>query len=389
MAHSKTNKPLFSPENPAILALSNGQIFQGISIGSAGVTTGELVFNTAMSGYQEILSDPSYAEQIVTFTTPHIGNVGVNSDDQESYHIHAAGVVIRESSPVTSNWRARQSFTEYLKTQGIVAIAGVDTRALTRLLRDQGALNATISTDTHDIEHALRLARSYPGLENIDLAKRVTTHRIKSWSTGSLQPDSSIITPEQQPHIVAYDYGIKHNMLRLLKDQGCRLTVVPADMPANEVIALKPDGVLLSNGPGDPAACFYAITNIQYLLDHDVPLLGICLGCQLLALACGAKTKKMAFGHHGANHPVSCLKTHTVSITSQNHGFCIDEQQLPDQLTITHRSLFDNTIQGIAHQHKPAFGFQGHPEASPGPHDAMPLFTQFIQRIQENYAAKN
>lgn len=358
----------------AILALENGDIFHGTSIGVTGDTTGEIVFNTSMTGYQEILTDPSYAGQIVTLTHPHIGNVGANKADCESTKIWANGLIVRDASLATSNWRSEQSFADYLAAHNVVAIADIDTRQLTRLLRDTGSLRGCIMTADADRnldeKLALEKARAFEGLNHKDLAKVVTTQQPYTWEEGTNHQKASNL----KFHVVVYDYGVKHNILRLLVDQGCRLTVVPAQTPVDDVLALNPNGVLLSNGPGDPAACDYAITAIKHLLDQDMPLFGICLGYQLLALACEAKTVKMKFGHHGANHPVQDLKTQRVAITSQNHSFAVDEATLPDFLEPTHRSLFDQSLQGLRHKQKPAFGFQGHPEASPGPHDLATLF---------------
>jgi len=359
---------------PALLALANGSVFHGFSIGALGQTVGEVVFNTSITGYQEILTDPSYASQIITYTYPHIGNVGINAEDMEANKIWAAGLIIKELSPIVSNWRAQISLPEFLAQQKIIGIAGIDTRRLTQLLRDKGAQNGCIITGKCDLDIAIKAAKDFPGLKGQDLAKVVSTKKSIDWKKPA----------KPKYHVVVYDYGAKHNILQLLVDRSCRVTLVPAQTPANKVLELKPDGVLLSNGPGDPAACKYAIANIKDLLKKDVPLFGICLGCQLLALACGGQTRKMKFGHHGANHPVQDLQTNMVAITSQNHGFSVDEKSLPDCLAITHRSLFDNTIQGIKHQTKPAFALQGHPEASPGPHDIAYLFDQFIELIRAN-----
>lgn len=365
----------------AILALADGSVFSGFSIGASGEALGEVVFNTAMTGYQEMLTDPSYAEQILTLTYPHIGNVGVNPQDQESNQIWAKALVVRELSPCVSNWRATQSLSEYLKAQQVVGIAGIDTRRLTRLLREKGAQNGCIVTDTEDIEVALNKARAYPGLEARDLAQVVTRSEIDTWSEPTISLSRGRAPTKVRGHtlrVVAYDFGVKHQILRLLVDRGCHVTVVPANTPVETVLAYEPDGVFLSNGPGDPAACDDAIRSIQYLLKKEVPLFGICLGFQLLALACGAKTYKMKLGHHGANHPVKDLRSGLVSITSQNHGFAVDHTVLPKTLEMTHQSLFDGSLQGIRHVSKPAFGFQGHPEASPGPHDIASLFDEFI-----------
>jgi carbamoyl-phosphate synthase small subunit len=356
----------------ALLALADGSVFHGFSIGAKGQTVGEVVFNTSITGYQEILTDPSYAGQIITYTYPHIGNVGINAEDMEADKICAAGLIIRELSPIVSNWRAQISLPEFLSQQKIIGIAGIDTRRLTQLLRDKGAQNGCIMTGKCDLDMAIKAAKEFPKLKGQDLAKVVSTPEIVEWNKPA-QP---------KYHVIVYDYGVKHNILKLLRDRDCKITLVPAETPAQQVSELKPDGVLLSNGPGDPAACEYAIANIKDLLKKSVPLFGICLGCQLLALASGCKTIKMKFGHHGANHPVQDLATNMVAITSQNHGFSIDEKSLPDCLAITHRSLFDNTIQGIKHKTKPAFALQGHPEASPGPHDIAYLFDQFIELMK-------
>jgi len=366
---------------PAILALQDGTVFHGTSIGAEGRTIGEVVFNTAMTGYQEILTDPSYCRQIVTLTYPHIGNTGTNSDDMESSRIHASGLIIRDSSMLTSSWRSERSFGDFLKMGGTVAIADIDTRKLTRIIREKGAQSGCIMTGTTEVEQAVQHARKFPGIAGMDLAKFVTTREAYQWCHGStFGRRQRIVSRRIAPyHVVAYDFGIKRNILRILSDLDCRMTVVPATTDAGEVLALKPDGVFLSNGPGDPEPCDYAIKAIRVFIDKGVPIFGICLGHQLLALAAGAKTVKMKFGHHGANHPVQDLATRRVMITSQNHGFAVDESSLPDDVEPTHRSLFDGTLQGIALRDKPAFSFQGHPEASPGPHDVQPLFDRFIQ----------
>jgi carbamoyl-phosphate synthase small subunit len=363
---------------PALLALANGPIFHGSAMGISGQAVGEVVFNTSMTGYQEILTDPSYASQIVTLTYPHIGNVGTNPQDQEASRVWAAGLIIRDLSLITSNWRSHESLNDYLKKHRIVGIANIDTRALTRVLREQGAQNGCIlAGDSIDETLALQAARTFPGLNNLDLAKEVTTPNAYEWTTGTEFPKQKAAPSRYQ--VVVYDYGVKLNILRLLVDRGCRVHVVPAKTPAKQVLAMNPDGIVLSNGPGDPAACDYAITAIQEFLQTDIPIFGICLGHQLLALAYGAKTVKMKFGHHGANHPVQELTTGKVLITSQNHGFTVDEQTLPPYLQLTHRSLFDGTLQGFRHQHKPVLAFQGHPEASPGPQDIQPLFDEFVR----------
>ena len=371
--------------SPAILALEDGSIFKGLAIGAEGISVGEVVFNTAMSGYQEILTDPSYARQIVTLTYPHIGNTGTNSEDEESTGIWAAGLVIRDLPLLASNYRNEQGLQQYLEQRGIVAIADIDTRRLTRILRDKGAQNGCLMAGADiDEQRALDQARDFAGLKGMDLAKEVSVAQTYRWDEGSwvFGVGHSSQPEEELPwHVVAYDFGVKRNILRMLVDRGCRLTVVPAQTPAAEVLALKPDGVFLSNGPGDPEPCDYAIAAIRSILETDIPVFGICLGHQLLGLASGAKTMKMKFGHHGANHPVQNLDDGTVLISSQNHGFAVDENSLPDTLRITHKSLFDGTLQGIHRTDKNAFSFQGHPEASPGPHDAAPLFNHFIELI--------
>ena len=368
---------------PAVLALQDGTIFRGTSIGADGKTIGEVVFNTAMTGYQEILTDPSYCRQIITLTYPHIGNTGTNSDDMESARTHASGLVVRDSSMVSSNWRAERSFGEYLRQSGTVAIGDLDTRKLTRIIREQGAQSGCIMTGDVDPETAIAHARKFPGIEGMDLAKFVTTDKAYQWCYGTtFGRGPRIFSRRIAPyHVVAYDFGIKRNILRLLSDLDCRMTVVPATTTADEAMALSPDGIFLSNGPGDPEPCGYAISAIQELLNLDIPVFGICLGHQLLGLAAGAHTKKMKFGHHGANHPVQDLITGQVLITSQNHGFEVDEESLPSAVEATHRSLFDGSLQGIAYKDRAAFGFQGHPEASPGPHDMSPLFEQFIRAM--------
>lgn len=369
---------------PAILALEDGSIFKGLSIGADGETTGEVVFNTAMTGYQEILTDPSYAKQIVTLTYPHIGNTGVNAEDVESDNIWSAGLVIRNLPILSSSWREEKPLDEYLTENNIVAIAEIDTRRLTRILREKGAQNGCIiAGENPDEARALELARGFPGLKGMDLAKEVTRSDVGAWTQSTwdlVNGYAELDNPEY--HVVAYDFGVKHNILRMLTERGCKLTVVPAQTPASEVLAMSPDGIFLSNGPGDPEPCDYAIEAIQSLLQSGIPIFGICLGHQLLALASGAQTEKMKFGHHGANHPVQCLKSGVVMITSQNHGFAVDESSLPDHLEATHKSLFDGSLQGIQRTDVPAFSFQGHPEASPGPHDVAPLFDQFIDMIQ-------
>ncbi len=373
---------------PAILALADGSIFRGEAIGADGSSVGEVVFNTAMTGYQEILTDPSYARQIVTLTYPHIGNTGTTPLDAESDRVWAAGLVIRDLPLVASNWRNRQPLDEYLKENGTVAIAGVDTRRLTRILREKGAQNGCIiAGDGATEEKALELARSFSGLKGMDLAQEVSVKQAYEWrqSTWDLATDSypEIDAADLPYHVKVYDFGVKYNILRMLVGRGCRLTVVPAQTTAAEVLALNPDGVLLANGPGDPEPCDYAIKAIAELLETDTPILGICLGHQLLALASGARTMKMPSGHHGANHPVQDLNTGEVMITSQNHGFAVDEASLPDNVRATYKSLFDGTLQGIERTDKEAFSFQGHPEASPGPGDVAPLFERFIAAMNK------
>lgn len=366
---------------PAILALEDGTLFRGVSIGADGQSVGEVVFNTAMTGYQEILTDPSYARQMVTLTYPHIGNTGTNEEDEESSRIWAAGLIIRDLPLVASSWRKEKSLDQYLRDNGIQGIAEIDTRKLTRILRDKGALNGCIMAgDNVDEAAALDAAKGFAGLKGMDLAKEVSVKESYRWYQKTWQwGEGHQATADELPFkVVAYDYGVKRNILRMLVDRGCDLTVVPAQTPASEVLAMKPDGIFLSNGPGDPEPCDYAIKAIQEFLETDIPLFGICLGHQLLALASGARTVKMKAGHHGANHPVKNLDNGTVMITSQNHGFAAEEATLPENLRATHRSLFDDTLQGIHRTDRPAFGFQGHPEASPGPHDASPLFDHFI-----------
>ncbi len=374
---------------PAVLALEDGTVFRGVSIGASGVTTGEVVFNTAMTGYQEILTDPSYSRQIVTLTYPHVGNTGVTPEDMESDSVHAAGLVIRDLPLQHSSWRASHSLAEFLIESETVAIAGIDTRKLTRILRERGAQGGCIATaDKADADVALRAARAFPGLKGMDLAKVVSAQAPYQWNDGTIGREMGrVLRPGSRLHVVAYDFGIKRNILRLLADHGCRMTVVPAQTSAADVLELAPDGIFLSNGPGDPEPCAYAIEAIGEFLETDIPVFGICLGHQLLALASGAKTVKMKFGHHGANHPVQELVGGHVVITSQNHGFAVDEATLPARLRPTHRSLFDGSLQGIARTDRPAFGFQGHPEASPGPQDLRPLFDHFVflmaRRLQQ------
>lgn len=370
----------------AILALADGTIFKGVSIGANGSSTGEVVFNTSMTGYQEILTDPSYARQIVTLTYPHIGNTGVTEEDEESSNIWSNGLIIRDLPLVASSWRKQETLDAYLIRKNVVGIADIDTRKLTRILREKGSQAGCIMAGDDVLEktdEAIAAARAFPGLEGMDLAKEVTVNAAYKWtsSTWDLVNGYSENTNTVY-HVVAYDFGVKRNILRMLVERGCRVTVVPAQTPAKDVLALNPDGIFLSNGPGDPEPCDYAITAIKEILTTDIPVFGICLGHQLLALASGAKTKKMKFGHHGANHPVQDLKSGVVMITSQNHGFAVDEDSLPANLVATHKSLFDGSLQGITRTDKQAFSFQGHPEASPGPHDVAPLFDQFIDSIK-------
>jgi len=371
---------------PAILALADGSIFRGEAIGADGQTVGEVVFNTAMTGYQEILTDPSYAQQIVTLTYPHIGNTGTTPEDVESDRVWSAGLVIRDLPLVASNWRNTMSLSDYLKANNVVAIAGIDTRRLTRILREKGSQNGCIMVgDNISEDAAIAAAQGFPGLKGMDLAKVVSTKEQYEWrsTVWDLKTDShaTIEASELPYHVVAYDYGVKYNILRMLVERGCRVTVVPAQTPAADVLALQPDGVFLSNGPGDPEPCDYAIKAIKDVLDTEIPVFGICLGHQLLALASGAKTLKMGHGHHGANHPVQDLDTGVVMITSQNHGFAVDEATLPANVRAIHKSLFDGSLQGIERTDKSAFSFQGHPEASPGPNDVAPLFDRFINEM--------
>ena len=374
---------------PAVLALADGTIFRGESIGAKGNTTGEVVFNTALTGYQEILTDPSYARQLVTLTTPHIGNTGTTPEDLESQQVFCAGLIIRDLPLLSSSWRANETLPEFLERGRLVAIAGLDTRKLTRILREKGAQAGCIMTgDQVDQNAAVKAARKFPGLKGMDLAKVVSAKRPFQWNEGSVWPETgrAPIRANQRLHVVAYDFGIKRSILRLLADSGCRMTVVPAQTSAEEALALAPDGIFLSNGPGDPEPCDYAIKATRRFLETDLPVFGICLGFQILGLAGGARTVKMKFGHHGANHPVQDLESGRVFITSQNHGFAVDEASLPAAVRATHRSLFDGSLQGLAFTDGAAFGFQGHPEASPGPHDMKPLFERFnhlmLRRLQ-------
>ena len=374
----------------AVLALADGTIFRGLAIGASGLSVGEVVFNTALTGYQEILTDPSYARQIITLTYPHIGNVGTNINDEESDSIWSAGLVIRDLPLLASNFRSECRLDDYLKRHNILGIADVDTRKLTRLLRRTGAQSGCIMAGDIDIDKAINAAREFCGLKGLDLAKEVTTSAIYSWSEHSWdlnEGHQSQIPSDYKYKVVAYDFGVKKNILRMLVDRNCELQVVPARTSGEDVLAMRPDGVFLSNGPGDPEPCDYAIEAIQELLEAGIPIFGICLGHQLLALASGAKTIKMKFGHHGANHPVDDIQNNIVMITSQNHGFAVDEESLPENLTATHRSLFDGSLQGIHRTDKPAFSFQGHPEASPGPHDAAPLFDHFIDLMEGSCGA--
>nr|WP_208413259.1 glutamine-hydrolyzing carbamoyl-phosphate synthase small subunit [Xanthomonas cannabis] len=370
---------------PAILVLEDGTVFEGESVGANGLSVGEVVFNTAMTGYQEVLTDPSYARQMVTLTYPHIGNTGFTDQDDEARKIWAAGLIVRDVPRRPSNWRSQVALPEWLQARGVVAISGIDTRKLTRLLREKGAQNGALMAGEIDIEKALEAARKFPGLKGMDLAKVVSTESTYNWKGGSLDLNSDTFVRAELKHkVVAYDYGVKLNILRMLADRGCDVTVVPARTPVAEVLALQPDGVFLSNGPGDPEPCDYAIDAIKELVAQKVPTFGICLGHQLLALAAGAKTVKMATGHHGANHPVQDLDGGRVMITSQNHGFAVDESSLPANVRVTHRSLFDGTNQGIALTDAPAFSFQGHPEASPGPRDVGPLFDRFVELMAKD-----
>jgi carbamoyl-phosphate synthase small subunit len=377
---------LFPTFPPAILALADGTVFRGYSIGSAGAANGEVVFNTAMTGYQEILTDPSYCRQIVTLTYPHIGNTGCNEEDFESRANFAAGLVIRDLPIRAESWRMQVSLTDYLKAHGVVAIAGIDTRKLTRILREKGAQAGCIMAVEVDEASAIAEARSFPGLSGMDLAKVVSVDVPYEWNEGEWSLKGYQPAPETEFNVVAYDYGVKRNILRMLSARGCKVTVVPAQTSAAEVLKYHPDGIFLSNGPGDPEPCDYAIKAIAQLLERRIPTYGICLGHQLLALASGARTVKMKFGHHGANHPVKDLDTHQVMITSQNHGFAVDADTLPATLRPTHVSLFDGSLQGVARTDVPAFSFQGHPEASPGPHDVAYLFDRFIKLMQDNKA---
>lgn len=379
-------------QTPCLLVLEDGSIFRGRSVGAQGQSVGEVVFNTAMTGYQEILTDPSYARQLVTLTYPHIGNTGCNDVDQESDRVQAAGLIVRDVPRLASSWRSRESLQDYLVRHSIVAIADIDTRRLTRILRVKGALRGClqVGSDTDaDVATALQAAKEFPGLDGMDLAREVSTRTRYQWHDGVWNLDQQAFhQPDSRYRVVAYDFGVKTNILRLLAEQGCAIEVVPATTPADEVLAMQPDGVFLSNGPGDPAACDYAIEATRRLLNSGVPLFGICLGHQLMALALGARTIKMKFGHHGANHPVKDLDTGKVLITSQNHGFAVDPESLPDNVRVTHQSLFDGSLQGFALSDRPAFCFQGHPEASPGPHDIRYLFERFTDAMLSAKGAK-
>ncbi|MEO7252400.1 MAG: glutamine-hydrolyzing carbamoyl-phosphate synthase small subunit [Arenimonas sp.] len=367
----------------AILALEDGTVFEGISAGAPGMSVGEVVFNTAITGYQEILTDPSYARQLVTLTSPHIGNTGCTVQDDESDKVFAAGLIVRDVPRRPSSWRSQIGLPEWLKARGVVAISDIDTRKLTRMLRDRGAQNGTLMAGTVDVDKAVEAARKFPGIKGMDLAREVSAREPYVWTEGSLDLDrNAFASRSSQFHVVAYDFGVKHNILRMLAERGCKVTVVPAQTGAEQVLALRPDGIFLSNGPGDPAPCDYAIAAIKHFLVARIPVFGICLGHQLLALATGATTSKMKFGHHGANHPVLDLDSGRVMISSQNHGFTVDESSLPSNVRVTHRSLFDGSNQGIALTDAPAFSFQGHPEASPGPHDAAGLFDRFIVNME-------
>ena len=378
-----------SENTPALLALEDGTVLRGESVGADGQSVGEVVFNTAMTGYQEILTDPSYCRQIVTLTYPHIGNVGVNPQDEEADRVHASGLVVRDVPPRASNFRARQDLRSYLRERGVLALAGIDTRRLTRILREHGAQRGCLMAGQDlDEASAVAAARAFPGLAGMDLAREVSTREPYEWRGGvwRMTPDGSDAPDAAEDtlryRVIAYDYGIKRNILRLLTDRGCKVRVVPAQTPVSEVIALSPDGIFLANGPGDPEPCDYAVRAIREVIERDLPTFGICLGHQLLGLASGARTLKMKFGHHGANHPVQELDTGRVLITSQNHGFAVDESTLPATVRATHRSLFDGSLQGIAWTERPVFGFQGHPEASPGPHDVTHLFDRFVELME-------
>lgn len=384
-----TTQESLPAQKKAILVLADGSVFRGTAIGAEGLSVGEVVFNTSITGYQEILTDPSYAQQIVTLTYPHIGNVGTNSEDEECDKIWATGLVIRDLPLLESNFRSQQNLSDYLKAHKVIGIADIDTRRLTRILRDKGAQNGCIMAGDVDEAQALAAAKAFGGLKGLDLAKEVTVSEPYNWNETSWKLGEGHSTPTgaKKFKVVAYDYGVKRNILRMLVDRDCELVVVPAKTPAAEVLAMNPDGVFLSNGPGDPEPCDYAISAIKAILETEIPVFGICLGHQLLALASGAKTIKMKFGHHGGNHPVQNLDNQQVMITAQNHGFAVEESSLPANLRATHKSLFDGSLQGIHRTDKPAFSFQGHPEASPGPHDAAPLFDHFIELMQARKAS--
>jgi len=370
------------PASPAILVLQDGSVFEGESVGAPGLAVGEVVFNTAMTGYQEILTDPSYARQLVTLTWPHIGNTGTNADDSEAGKAWAAGLIVRDVPRRPSNWRNQDALPQWLRQHGVTAISGIDTRKLTRLLRTCGSQNGALMAGEIDVQTALNAARAFAGLKDMDLAREVSTRTIYTWNQGGFDLERSAFTSTPAKYrVVVYDFGVKANILRLLAERGCDLTVVPAQTPAHDVLAMQPDGIFLSNGPGDPEPCNYAIRAIQAFLKHNIPMFGICLGHQLLGLAAGAHTMKMNHGHHGANHPVQELASGRVLITSQNHGFALNEASLPDSVRITHRSLFDHTVQGIELTNAPAFSFQGHPESSPGPHDVSALFDRFVSML--------
>lgn len=372
------------PQSPAVLVLADGTVFRGTSIGALGQTVGEVVFNTSITGYQEILTDPSYTKQIVTLTYPHIGNVGVNVEDVESEKVYASGLVIRDLPLLSSSWRSQQSLSDYLAENNVVAIADIDTRKLTRILREKGAQAGCIMAGEIDEAQALELARGFPGLAGMDLAKVVSRKESGKFTDGEWKLGTGYDVPaEGRFHVVAFDYGVKHNILRMLVERGCQVTILPAQATAEEALAFKPDGIFLSNGPGDPEPCDYAIKSISTLVETGLPVFGICLGHQLLALASGAKTMKMKFGHHGANHPVQDTEDQRVFITSQNHGFAVDPASLPANVKTTHVSLFDGSLQGIARTDKPAFSFQGHPEASPGPNEMSYLFDRFITLMEQ------
>jgi carbamoyl-phosphate synthase small subunit len=388
-ARESPHRKAIEVTQPAILALEDGTVFEGVSVGASGLSVGEVVFNTALTGYQEVLTDPSYARQMVTLTYPHIGNTGFTPEDDEAAKVWCAGLIVRDVPRRPSNWRSREALPEWLTKRGVVAIAGIDTRKLTRLLRERGAQNGALMAGEIDADKAIEAARKFPGLKNLDLAQVVTTDRVHEWTEGSLDLDrGGFAKADGRFHVVAYDFGVKTNILRLLADRGCRLTVVPAKTPAADVLAMKPDGVFLSNGPGDPAATgAYAVPMIQGVLAKDLPIFGICLGHQMLALALGAKTVKMNHGHHGANHPVKDLTTGKVEITSMNHGFTVDSQTLPKGVSETHVSLFDGSNCGIAVDGKPVYSVQYHPEASPGPQDSFYLFERFAEAMKARRAA--